>query len=100
MKGIILAGGTGSRLWPATAVVSKQLLTVWDKPMLFYPITTLLTAGVTELLVITARHQSEAFRTLLGGDYLGVPVRFAEQERPAGIAEALLIGREFLDGQG
>lgn len=101
MKGIILAGGTGSRLWPVTKATSKQLLAVWDKPMIFYPLSTLLLAGAREVLVVTEPAQAAAFRALLGdGSALGINIDYAVQPEPGGIAEALLIGRGFLAGEG
>lgn len=97
MKGIILAGGTGSRLWPATIGVSKQLLLVYDKPMIYYPLSTLLSAHISEILIITTRHDSELFKKLLGdGSKFGISLSYAIQDVPAGLAEALLIGRDFL----
>lgn len=97
MKGIILAGGTGSRLWPATIGVSKQMLLVYDKPMIYYPLSTLLSAHISEILVITTRHDSELFKKLLGdGSKFGISMSYAIQDVPAGLAEALLIGRDFL----
>ena len=100
MKGIILAGGTGSRLWPATIGVSKQMLLVYDKPMIYYPLSTLLSAKISEILIITTRHDSESFRKLLGdGSKFGISLSYAIQEAPAGLAEAFLIGREFLAGE-
>ena len=97
MRGILLAGGTGSRLWPLTRSVSKQLLPVFDKPMVYYPLSTLVLAGVSEILVITTPGDQEQFRSLLGdGSQLGLRIDYVTQERPEGIAQAFLLGSEFI----